>query len=65
MTLAPPAGGRSLYCPCGSIWANVSGPRPVLDHAACLLHRLGIDRIPCLRCGQPIAAVPSSSEAHR
>lgn len=44
MTIAPPAGGRALYCPCGTNWAALFGPRPFTDHAACILARLGIDR---------------------
>lgn len=59
----PPPGGRTLYCPCGTNWASVFGPRPLRDHAACVLARLLIDRIPCLSCGGFIAPLPASAEA--
>lgn len=62
---APPAGGRALYCPCGTNWASVHGTRPVRDHAACILARLGLDRVPCVSCGGTIGAVPASAEARR
>ncbi len=63
--LAPPAGGRALYCPCGTNWAALYGPRPFRDAAAGILARLGINRVPCVLCGGTIGAVPASSEARR
>jgi hypothetical protein len=61
----PPPGGRTLYCPCAASWAAVYGSRPVLDAAARIVARFGIDRIPCLSCGGYVAAVASSPEAER
>lgn len=59
----PPAGGRVLYCPCGTNWAGVYGPRPLRDHVACIVARFGIDRIPCLLCGGVVAPLPASTES--
>jgi len=52
-----------MYCACGANWAAVYGPRPFLDHAACIVARFGFDRIRCVRCGGTIATVPASAEA--
>lgn len=60
---SPPPGGRAMYCACGANWAAVYGPRPFLDHAACIVARFGFDRIRCVRCGGTIATVPASAEA--
>lgn len=64
-SIAPPPGGRALYCPCGTSWASFQGSRRAIDHAACVLAHLGLDRVPCVACGGTIAALPASAEAHR
>jgi hypothetical protein len=62
-TTAPPPGGRVLFCPCGSGWAGVWGSRQAQDHAACIVARFGIDRIPCIACGGFVAPLPASAES--
>lgn len=64
----PPPGGMALYCPCGSNWLSLQriiGPRLTTGLASRIAAAAGFGRVPCLRCGGTIAAVPASAEGAR